>query len=109
MWPTGKYTYIDKAHRIILSSFRLLCNVLSNASKHKCNLSLQWKTLVDVSEGVFQIAVPFNDLLLCFMLCLCENEFNSFCVYSSNNGNQTNGTVTKTLPVQFAVDVAVSL
>ncbi|XP_036420533.1 integrin alpha-D [Colossoma macropomum] len=28
---------------------------------------------------------------------------------SSNNGNQTNGTVTKSLPVQFAVDVAVSL
>ncbi|KAL6482476.1 hypothetical protein MHYP_G00105560 [Metynnis hypsauchen] len=28
---------------------------------------------------------------------------------SSNNGNQTNGTVTKTLPVQFGVDVAVSL
>ncbi|KAL6482479.1 hypothetical protein MHYP_G00105590 [Metynnis hypsauchen] len=28
---------------------------------------------------------------------------------SSNNGNQTNGTVTKPLPVQFAVDVAVNL
>ncbi|XP_017539939.1 integrin alpha-D [Pygocentrus nattereri] len=28
---------------------------------------------------------------------------------SSNNGNQTNGTVTKTLPVQFAVDVAIKL